>query len=229
MTVNSKALRNLSYGLYVVASRKQGKLNAQIANTVVQVTSEPPTIAVCINKQNLTHEFIAESKVFVASILSQDTPLSFIGHFGFKLGREVDKLKDINYRLGETKAPIILDHSLAYLEAKVINQVDVGSHTMFIGEIVGADVLGEGEPMTYAYYHQVKRGTTPKTAPSYIEEKKEELSKMAKYECTVCGYIYDPKLGDPDGDIEPGTPFEEIPDDWVCPVCGAGKDQFEKV
>jgi flavin reductase (DIM6/NTAB) family NADH-FMN oxidoreductase RutF/rubredoxin len=213
----------------VVASQKQGKLNAQIANTVVQVTSEPPTIAVCINKQNLTHEFITESKVFVASVLSQDTPLSFIGHFGFKSGREVDKLKDINYKLGATKAPIVLDHSLAYIEARVINQVDVGTHTIFIGELVGADVLREGEPMTYAYYHQVKRGTTPKTAPSYIEERKETVPKMAKYKCTVCGYIYDPELGDPDGGIKPGTPFEETPDDWVCPVCGASKDQFEKV
>jgi flavin reductase (DIM6/NTAB) family NADH-FMN oxidoreductase RutF/rubredoxin len=227
--MNTKALRSLSYGLYVVASQKQGKLNAQIANTVVQVTSEPPTIAVCINKQNLTHEFITESKVFVASILSQDTPLSFIGHFGFKSGREVDKFKDVNYKLGEAKAPIVLDHSLAYLEAKVINQVDVGTHTIFIGELVGADVLREGEPMTYAYYHQVKRGTTPKTAPSYIEERKETVSKMAKYKCSVCGYIYDPELGDPDGGIKPGTPFEEIPDDWVCPVCGASKDQFEKI
>ena len=227
--MNTKALRSLSYGLYVVASQKQGKLNAQIANTVGQVTSEPPTISVCINKQNLTHEFITESKVFTASILSQDTPLSFIGHFGFKSGREVDKLKDINYKLGETKAPIILDHCLAYLEARVIDQVDVGTHTIFIGELVGADVIGEGEPMTYAYYHQVKRGTTPKTAPSYIEERKEEGSKMVKYQCSVCGYIYDPDLGDPDGGIKPGTPFEEVPDGWVCPVCGASKDQFEKM
>jgi rubredoxin len=83
--------------------------------------------------------------------------------------------------------------------------------------------------MTYAYYHQVKRGTTPKTAPSYIEERKETVSKMAKYQCTVCGYIYDPELGDPDGGIKPGTPFEKIPDSWVCPVCGASKDQFEKI
>jgi flavin reductase (DIM6/NTAB) family NADH-FMN oxidoreductase RutF/rubredoxin len=227
--MNTKALRSLSYGLYVVASQKNGNLNAQIANTVGQVTSEPPTISVCINKQNLTHEFITESKVFTASILSQDTPLSFIGHFGFKSGREVDKLKDINYKLGETKAPIILDHCLAYLEARVIDQVDVGTHTIFIGELAGADVIREGEPMTYAYYHQVKRGTTPKTAPSYIEERKEEVSKMAKYKCSVCGYIYDPELGDSDGGIKPGTPFEEIPDDWVCPVCGASKDQFEKI
>jgi flavin reductase (DIM6/NTAB) family NADH-FMN oxidoreductase RutF len=164
-----RVLHNCTYGLYVIGSRKGDRLNGQIANTVFQVTSDPPTIAVSINKQNLTHEFISESKVFTASILSQDTPLSFIGHFGFKSGRDVDKLKDVNYKLGETKAPIVLDHSLAYLEAKVINQVDVGTHTIFIGEVVGADVIGEGEPMTYAYYHQVKRGTTPKTAPSYIK------------------------------------------------------------
>jgi flavin reductase (DIM6/NTAB) family NADH-FMN oxidoreductase RutF/rubredoxin len=227
--MNLKALHTCSYGLYVVSSRKGDRLNGQIANTVFQITSDPPTVAVSINKQNLTHEFISESKVFVASILSSNAPLSLIGHFGFKSGRDVDKLKDINYKLGETKAPIILDHTIAYLEARVINQVDVGTHTIFIGELVGADVLTEGAPMTYAYYHEVKRGTTPKTAPTYIEERKEVASKMAKYRCTVCGYIYDPAQGDPDGGIKPGTPFEEIPDTWVCPVCGASKDQFEKV
>ena len=81
--------------------------------------------------------------------------------------------------------------------------------------------------MTYAYYHQVKRGTTPRIAPRYIEEKK-EAPEMAKYRCTVCGYIYDPELGDPDGGIKPGTPFEEIPGDWVCPVCGATREEFER-
>ena len=225
--MNLKALYKLSYGLYVVSSRKGDRLNGQIANTVIQITSEPPTIAVSINKNNLTHEFIKESKVFTASVLSQDTPLSFIGHFGFKSGRDIDKLEGINYKIGETQAPVVTENALAYLEARVIQEVDVGTHTIFIGELVGADVLREGEPMTYAYYHQVKRGTTPKTAPSYIVEKK-EATKMAKYRCTVCGYIYDPELGDPDGGIKPGTPFEEIPDDWVCPVCGAAKDEFEK-
>ena len=227
--MNTKALHKLSYGLFVVSSRRGERFNGQIANTVFQVTSEPPTIAVIINKQNLTHEFITESKVFTASILSQDTPLSFIGHFGFKSGRDIDKFEGINYKIVETQAPVVTDNTLAYLDAKVIQEVDVGTHTIFIGELVGADVLREEEPLTYAYYHQVKRGSTPKTAPSYIEEKKEVKVKMAKYECTVCGYIYDPELGDPDGGIKPGTPFEDIPDDWVCPVCGASKDQFEKM
>ena len=227
--MNLKALYKLGYGLYVVCSKKGDKLNGQIANTVFQVCSEPPIVAVALNKQNLTNEFVSASKVFAVSILSQDTPLNFIGGFGFKSGREVDKLKGIGYKLGETGAPIVLDNTLAYLEAKVINQVEVGTHTIFIGEIVAADVVKEGEPMTYAYYHEVKRGTTPKTAPSYIEEKKEAAPKMAKYKCNVCGYIYDPEKGDPDGGIKPGTHFEKIPDDWVCPVCGASKDQFEKV
>jgi len=227
--MNPKALYKLGYGLYVVSSRKGDRLNGQIANTVFQITSEPPTIAVSLNKNNLTHEFIKESRVLVVSVLSQDTPLSFIGHLGFKSGKDTDKFEGISYKTGETQAPVITDNALAYLEAKVIQEVDVGTHTVFIGELVGAEVLKEGEPMTYAYYHEVKRGTTPKTAPVYVEEKKIEAVKAAKYKCTVCGYIYDPELGDPDGGIEPGTPFEEIPDDWVCPVCGVAKDEFERM
>ncbi|MBM3174036.1 MAG: High molecular weight rubredoxin [Chloroflexi bacterium] len=227
--MNLQALYRLGYGLYVVCSKKGDKFNGQIANTVFQVCSEPPIIAVAINRQNLTHDYIMESKVFTVSVLAQDTPLNFIGGFGFKSGREVDKFQGVNYKLGETKVPIVLDNTLAYFEAKVLNHVQVGTHTIFVGELVGADVLKEGEPMTYAYYHQVKRGTTPKTAPSYVEKKKEEAPRMDKYECTVCGYVYDPESGDPDGGIKPGTPFEKLPDNWTCPVCGASKDQFEKV
>jgi flavin reductase (DIM6/NTAB) family NADH-FMN oxidoreductase RutF/rubredoxin len=224
-----KALYRLGYGLYIVSSHKGQRFNGQVANTVFQITSQPPTIAVSINKENLTYEYIRQSQVFTVSILAQDTPLAFIGHFGFKSGRDIDKFKGIKHKIGVTKAPIVTDHTLAYLEAKLLQEVDAGTHSIFIGKLVGAEVIGEGEPMTYAYYHQVKRGTTPKTAPSYIAEKKEAGTKMAKYQCTVCEYVYDPELGDPDGGIEPGTPFEKIPDDWVCPVCGAAKSEFEKI
>jgi flavin reductase (DIM6/NTAB) family NADH-FMN oxidoreductase RutF/rubredoxin len=227
--MNTKALYDISYGLYVVASKMGDKFNGQIANTVIQVCSDPVKISVAINKNNYTHEFITNSKVFTVSILAKETPLSFIGDFGFKCGRDVDKFKTINFKLSENGLPVVTDNALSYLEARVINEVDVGTHTLFIGELTGAEVLREGEPMTYAYYHQVKRGTTPKSAPSYVEEKKEEKSEMAKYKCSVCGYIYDPAVGDPDGGIKPGTPFEEIPDDWVCPVCGASKEDFEKI
>ena len=168
--MNTKALHMISYGLYVIGSRKGDRINGQICNTVVQVSSEPPIISVCINKENLTHKYIVDSGAFSASILAQDTPLNHIGRFGFKSGRDIDKFDGINYKLGETQAPITLDNTLAYLEAKVINSVDVGTHTIFIGDLVDAEVIGEGEPMTYAYYHLVKRGTTPKTAPSYHKD-----------------------------------------------------------
>ena len=227
--MNLQALHRFSYGLNIVCSKKDGKFNGQIANTVFQVCAEPPIIAAALNKQNLTNEFVSASKVLAVSILSQETPLGFIGSFGFKTGRDVDKFKGVNYKMGETGVPIVLDNTLAYIEAKVINRMDVSTHTIFVGEIVAADVIEEGELMTYAYYQQVKRGTTPKTAPTYIQENKEAATKMAKYKCSVCGYIYNPELGDPDGHVKPGTPFEKLPDDWVCPVCGASKDQFDKL
>ena len=227
--MNPRALQKLGYGLYVVCSKKEDKFNGQIANTLFQVCSEPPVIAVAINRQNLTHEFISKSKVFTGSILAQDTPLPFIGNFGFKSGRAFDKLKGVQYRLGETSVPIVLEHTLAYLEARVLSQIEVGTHTVFLGEVVGGDVVKDGDPMTYAYYHQVKRGTTPKSAPSYVEETKKVASGAIKHKCNVCGYIYDPEKGDPDGGIKNGTPFERIPDSWACPVCGANKDMFSKM
>jgi rubredoxin len=141
----------------------------------------------------------------------------------------VDKFTGVNFKMGETGAPIVLDNALAYLEARVISKMDVSTHTIFVGEVVAADVVKEGEPMTYAYYHQVRRGTTPKTAPTYIDEKKEAVTKMSKYKCQVCGYIYNPELGDSEGHIPPGTPFEKLADDWTCPVCGASKSQFDKL
>ena len=222
-----KALYKLGYGLYIVTSVKGERLNGQTANAVFQITSEPPAIAVSINKSNLTHEFIKESKVVGVSVLSKDTPLSFIGKFGFKSGREIDKFSDTGYKIGESGAPLVTDNALALLEARVNKEVDVGTHTIFIGELVGAEVISEGEPMSYDYYHQVKRGTTPKTAPVHVEE--ESRNRVAKYKCTICGYIYDPEAGDPDSGIKPGTPFEELPDDWVCPVCGAPKSDFERI
>jgi len=227
--MNYKTLHKVSYGLYVVSSRKENKFNGQIANTIFQVTSEQPTIAVSINKQNLTHQFIKESRKFAVSILSKDTPMKFIGHFGFKSGREIDKFKDVNYKVDDAGVPIVLDNAVAYLVAEVIKEVDVGTHTIFIGKVVEAEILKDEEPMTYAYYHEVKQGKAPKTAPTYIkEEPKKEAESMVKYRCKVCGYEYDPEKGDPDSGIKPKTSFEELPEDWVCPICGVGKDEFEK-
>jgi ferric-chelate reductase [NAD(P)H] len=167
--IDANALRKISYGLYVVASRKGDKFNGQIANTVFQVTSSPVKVAVCINKQNLTHEFISESGVFSASTLSKETPMSFIASFGFRSGRDYDKFKGVNFKVGATGAPIVIDNAVAYLEAKVVSSCDVGTHTLFVGEVVNAEVVKDEEPLTYAYYQEMKKGRTPPTAPSYVE------------------------------------------------------------
>jgi flavin reductase (DIM6/NTAB) family NADH-FMN oxidoreductase RutF/rubredoxin len=222
-----KGLYKISYGVYLVTSGKEGRCNGQIANTVVQVSSQPAMVAVSINKQNFTHELIKQSGVFAVSVLSKDAPLSFIGNFGFKCGRDFNKFEGIEYKVGETGTRIVLNHAVAYFESKVVNEIDAKTHTIFIGEIVDAQLLSEETPMTYDFYHQIKRGTTPKSAPKFVQaEAKEEVRDKAKYVCRICGYVYDPVLGDPDAGIQPGTPFEKLPENWVCPICRATKSQF---
>jgi flavin reductase (DIM6/NTAB) family NADH-FMN oxidoreductase RutF/rubredoxin len=256
--------------MFIIASKKGGKFNGQIANTVLQVTGEPLEIMVSINRKNLTYDFIKSSGVFTASILSEQTPMTLIGTFGFKSGRDIDKFKDAKYRIGVTGAPIVTETTVGYFEAEVVGSLDCGAHTIFVGKVVDADILKpEAEPMTYSYYHTVKKGLTPKTAATYIKQQQEkeviEVSKkpsaakpaaakppaakplaakpaaaqpakpvaskpkMAKYKCVVCGYIYDPEKGDPESGVKPETPFEKLPADWVCPVCGAAKTEFEKL
>ncbi|MBU2260586.1 MAG: flavin reductase [Proteobacteria bacterium] len=231
--MNTSAFRKISYGLYVVTSGKEGRFNGQIANTVFQVTSEPPTLAVSINKQNFTHEHIRESRRFAVSILGETTPMTMIGRFGFKCGRDINKFEGISVRTGKTGVPVVTDHAVAFVEAEVVGELDCGTHTIFLGQVVECDILdSQAEPMTYAYYRRVKGGKAPKTAPTYLKEEPAQTAapaaKAARYTCTICGYIYDPQKGDTEGKIEPGTRFEDLPADWVCPVCGAKKDKFVK-
>ena len=163
-------LHNINYGMYVVSSFKGDSLNAQIANTLFQITSEPVTIAVSINKLNLTHEFIETSSRFSVSILEEEAPLSFIGKFGFKSGRSGDKFKDVKFNKLSSGCPVVTEYTIGYIEVKLINKLDCGTHTLFLGEMTDSKILKTAKPMTYGYYHQVKRGTTPKTAPTFIKE-----------------------------------------------------------
>src|SRR5512138_1817505 len=153
--MNMKAVQKMCYGVYIISSRKNGNINGQIANTAFQITSEPPTIAISINKQNLTHDYITESKVFTISILSKDAPMTLVGTFGFKSGRDLDKFKDVKFKTGVTGAPVVLQDTIGYMECEVLSTTDVGTHTIFIGKVVECDILSDMEPMTYAYYHQV--------------------------------------------------------------------------
>ncbi len=231
--MNKSAFYKLSYGLYVITSGKEGRFNGQIANTVFQVTSDPPTVAVSINKQNFTHDHISSSRRFAVSILEEATPMTMIGRFGFKCGRDIDKFEGIGTRVGKTGIPIVTDHAIAFIEAEVVGEMDCGTHTIFLGRVVECDVLGTAQPMTYAYYHTVKGGKSPKNAPTYQQAEPPKTAeipavKAARYTCSVCGYVYDPEKGDPEGNVPPGTRFEDLPEGWVCPVCGAGRDQFVK-
>ena len=136
--------------------------------------------------------------------------------------------------IGKTGAPILLQDSLAWFECRVLQTIDVGTHLLFIGEVVDADVIDQSQPpLTYAYYRDVKKGKSPKNAPTYVEPAQNEPPSKSpassdKYVCGTCGYVYDPAVGDPDAGIPAGTRFEDLPEDWVCPVCRAAKADFAK-
>ena len=155
----------ITYGLYIVTSSWEGKDNAMIVNTVFQVTAEPPRVAISVNKESLTHELIEKSRVFAAMPLAQNTDLHFIGRFGFRTGRNFDKFAGLNVRHGALGCPIVQDHTISFLEVKVEQTVDAGSHTLFIGKVEdGACMMSGGVPLTYEYYHKVIKGKAPKGA-----------------------------------------------------------------
>lgn len=160
---------SINYGMYIISSVNGDRLNGQIANTVFQVTADPPQLAVAINVKNLTHEYIKKSRVFTVSVLDKQAPMTLIGLFGFKSGKDVDKFKEIKYRTGITKAPVVLEHTTGYFECELVSSQQVGTHTLFIGRVIEAQKLSEGEPMTYGYYHEVKKGKSPENAPTYMK------------------------------------------------------------
>ena len=232
--INFDALFKVSYGLYVVCSGDKNRGNGFISNTVFQVTSSPARFASCCNKDNYTAEFIKESGAFSVSVLHQDTPADIFGRFGYKSGRDFNKLQGMRVKYGETGVPIVLDEAIAFLECRVVQTHDVGTHWLFIGELVQSDVVDDSmEPITYLYYREVKKGIAPKNAPTYVDksllEKKDTASKFKKFKCTACGYVYDEEEGDPSNGIDPGTLFDDLPDDWVCPVCGTEKEDFIEI
>ena len=210
--MNNNVFKNLSYGVYVVSSydRLNNKHVGCIANSVMQVTSNPATIVVSINHDNYTNKCIEEFGMFAVSILTEKIDPQIIGTFGFKSSRDTNKFENIKYITKEGLN--ILEESCGYIICKVINKMETETHTIFLANVIDGDVLNEEEPMTYSFYHKVIKGKSPKAAPTYIEEEKKE-----KYVCSICGYEYN-------GEI----PFEELPDDYVCPICGASKSVFEK-
>lgn len=218
--MNSKVLRTLSYGVYIVSTMDGERPTGCTANSAMQITSSPATIAVSINHDNYTNHCIDASGLFAVSILAETSAPSLIGHFGFQSGREVNKFDTVSFEM-KSGVPVITD-SCGYIVCKVINKMETSSHTVFLGEVIDGDVLLSAPAMTYAYYHNVIKGKSPKTAPTYIPEEESaasaptENTSASKWVCSVCGYIYDGE-----------TPFEELPDEFVCPLCKQPKDKFK--
>lgn len=166
-SIDMKALFSMTYGMYIISTKEGAKLNGQIANTAMQITSTPCNIATCLNKENLTTALIQKSGVFTISVLEQDVPMTYIGQFGFKSGRDIDKFANVNYLTGLSGAPMPTDWAVSVIEAKVVHTVELPTHIMFIGEVMFSQFLKEATPLTYADYHLIKKGKSPKTAPTF--------------------------------------------------------------
>jgi flavin reductase (DIM6/NTAB) family NADH-FMN oxidoreductase RutF/rubredoxin len=229
--MNFDYLFKITYGLYVISTKNGNKMNGFISNTVSQVTADPAQIAVTCSKNNFTAGMISESKILSISVLIKETSSAIIGTFGYHSGKDIDKFSGVNYKIGKTGAPILTDDTLAWIECTVEQTFDVGTHIIFIAKIVDGEILDNSkEPLTYAYYREIKKGKAPKNAPTYINpeilEHKQQSVTTEKYKCSVCGYIYDPDNGDDANDIHPGIAFADLPDNYVCPLCGADKSFF---
>lgn len=204
-----KSFYKISYGLYLISSKFEGKQNGCISNTVIQVSSKPAKLSVALSKDNFTTEIVKKSGRFTATVLSQAVGMDVIGEFGFKTGKELDKFANFNTKVDNFGTKYIADKMDAMFSCKVIDTIDVGSHIMFIGEVEEASSLSDDPVMTYEYYHHVKNGTTPKNSPVYQEE-----TKKAGFRCTVCGHIEE---------------VGELSEGFTCPICGNPQDYFEKI
>lgn len=165
-------LFKITYGMYIVSSKDGEKINAQLSNTVVQISPDPVTMLISVSKKNLTHEFIKKSGIFTINIISDTCEMKDFGQFGFRTGRDFDKFQTCNYKLGKNGAPVILDKSIGYIECDVTNSIDCESHTLFIGKVTDAEMINpELEPMTYDYYFKVLKGKLSKNATHYQKGK----------------------------------------------------------
>ena len=207
--MNTKAMYKLSYGLFVCTAVRDGKMNGCIINTAIQVASEPNTLTVAVNKANYTHDMIKDTGACNISVISTEASFDLFKHFGFQSGRDVDKFADYpkaSYKLAENGIPVITAGTNACFSLKVKQTVDLGSDTLFICEPTAMSVLSDAGSCTYEYYQ------------SNIKPKPEKVGTTTDgqtvWRCRICGYEY---VG------------EELPDDFICPICKHPASDFEKV
>jgi len=211
-------LKDITYGMYIVTGIYKEEMAGCVVNTVCQITSENPIISVSINKKNYTNKIIKKSKKIAISILSESTKKDTIVNFGYFTSKEKNKFEDNNYEIIDD-IPIINDGICGYIIGEVIDIIDVNSHEIFLIKVIKCEKSNNYKPMTYDYYQKILKGTSPKNAPTYTKE--ENNPDYNKYECIICGHIYDERVEK--------IKFEDLPDDWKCPICGVGKDKFKKI
>ena len=205
--MDKKAMYKLSYGLFVITAKLGDKDNGCIINTAIQAASEPNQISVCVNKANYTHDMIMKTGLFNVSVISEDATFDLFKHFGFQSGRDVDKFSGFsNCKRAENYLYYITEGTNAYISVRVDKEIDLGSHTMFVGEVIGMEVLSDAPSVTYQYYMD------------NIKPKPEAVGKTEEgktiWRCRICGYEY---VGD------------ELPEDFICPLCKHPASDFEKV
>lgn len=205
--MDKKAMYKLSYGLFVLTAKDEEKDNGCIINTAIQVSSMPNQLSICVNKANLTHDMIVKTGKFTVSVISQDAGFDLFKHFGFQSGKDVDKFKNFEKcKRGENSIYYITEGTNAYISVNVSKTEDLGSHTMFIGEITDMEVLSETPSVTYDYYLKNIK-LQPENVGTTTDGK-------TIWRCTICGYEY---VG------------EELPEDFVCPLCKHPASDFEKI
>lgn len=204
--MDNQALFKLSYGLFVLTARDGEKDNGCIINTAIQAASTPNQLSICVNKASHTHDMIVKTGIFTVSILTQKASFDIFKRFGFASGRDVDKFADYaECKRGENSVYYITEATNAYISVKVSKTEDLGSHTMLVGEITDMEILGEEPSVTYAYYFQhIKPKPEASASPS----------GKTVWRCKICGYEYE---------------GEEIPEDYICPICKHPASDFEKV
>lgn len=234
--MDKKALRQASYGVYIVTTQDGDTKAGCVINTFTQVTSTPARVTIALNKENFTTGIVQKAGAFEVSVLAEDAAMELIGRFGFHSGTDIDKFADTDWAADSEGLPFVREGAVAHVGARVIDTVDVGTHLVFVGEVYDAEDLSDATPMTYAYYHQVKGGKTPPKASSYDAEEAAApasasapavdapapaadapaVGKTTKWRCTICGAVVE---------IE----GDELPADFTCPICGMGPEVFERI
>lgn len=199
--IDKSALFKIGYGLYAVTTNDGTRDNAFICNTVTQVTDTPLRVAVTVNKANYSHATALKTGVMNVLCLTEAAPFSMFEDFGFKSGKDTDKLSGYEFDRSENGLAVLNQNVNACISLKVEQYVDLGTHGMFICAVTESFNVGQGETMTYSYYHA---NVKPKA----------KLSKKVSYVCEICGYVYE---GDP------------LPEDFICPWCKHGADDFKRV